>query len=69
MSFECCFNCKQPKRHPGCHDRCPEYTTDLAKFRERKAVEDRKKAINSGLDAQAIAGVYQARKRRKGRWE
>lgn len=23
--FECCHHCTAPKRHPGCHDRCPEY--------------------------------------------
>lgn len=20
-----CLKCKQPKRHPGCHDKCKEY--------------------------------------------
>ena len=23
--FECCHRCKPPKRHPGCHAKCPEY--------------------------------------------
>ena len=23
--FECCIKCEKPKRHPGCHDHCPEY--------------------------------------------
>lgn len=23
--FECCHQCKPPKRYPGCHAKCPEY--------------------------------------------
>lgn len=25
ISFDCCFVCVAPKRHPGCHGTCEEY--------------------------------------------
>ena len=36
MSFECCRNCKPPKRHVGCHSKCEEYLEEKAKHQERK---------------------------------
>lgn len=68
-SIKACQNCVAPKRHPGCHDHCPEYLQDKAAYESKKAAADKQKAIKAGLDAQAIASVYRARKKRKGRWE
>ena len=37
--FECCMECKPPKRQPGCHGTCKEY-------KDARAAYDRAKDIN-----------------------
>ena len=37
--IECCFNCKPPKRYPGCGDHCPEYKEEKAKLAADKQRE------------------------------
>ena len=37
--FECCHYCKPPKRHPGCHDNCHDYTEQKKLYNERKFIE------------------------------
>lgn len=37
--FECCENCKPPKRHPTCHDTCPEFAIDKAFYEVFKEEE------------------------------
>ena len=68
-SFNACRYCVAPKRHPGCHDTCMEYLMEKAVHETKKAVADKQKAVNTGLNAQAIASVYRAHKKRKGRWQ
>ena len=65
MAIYCCRGCVAPKRHPGCHDHCPEYLAERAEHDKLKAAADKKKAINDGLTAQAMAGVNRAQKIRK----
>lgn len=67
MPFECCIPCKPPKRYPGCHDCCPEYAAARAKYEQDKAISDRKKAIKQSIDAQKIAGVKRALRRKGGK--
>ena len=70
MAINCCWGCVAPKRHPGCHDHCPEYKAEKAKYEFEKAIRDQKKAIADGLTSQSISGVYKAKKalkHRKGR--
>ena len=64
MSFECCIPCKKPKRYPGCHDHCPEYAK--AKEKHDQAAASQRRAVAQGINAQKIAGVNRALKRRKG---
>lgn len=33
----CCLQCVAPKRHPGCHDKCPEIRAELDAENERLA--------------------------------
>ena len=67
MSFECCIPCKPPKRYPGCHDHCPEYAAARAKHEQDKAIANKKKAIDQSIDAQKIAGVKRALRRKGGK--
>lgn len=69
MAIKCCNGCVAPKRYPGCHDRCPDYIEEKAKHNEEKAAAYKKKAIEDGLNSQAISGVDRAKKKRKGRWK
>ena len=63
----CCKGCVAPKRYPGCHCHCPEYIKEQAVYEVKKAELERQKAIRDGLDAQAIASAYRAKKIREGR--
>ena len=65
--IKCCKGCLTPKRHPGCHAHCEEYLAEKAEYEARKIEVDKQKAIRDGMDAQAIASVYRARKIREGR--
>lgn len=63
--MKCCIPCVPPKRHPGCHDHCPEYAEERAEHDEKKAAEDKKKAVRQGIYAQKSEGVRRAYKKRK----
>lgn len=41
MSFEHCHSCKPPVRHPGCHNECPHYQADIAKYNAARSKERR----------------------------
>jgi hypothetical protein len=43
--FDCCRVCKAPKRHPGCHSKCPEY------IEQSKLWEQQKKAMRQEAQA------------------
>lgn len=60
-----CHYCVAPKRHPGCHDHCPEYAKEKAKHDKEKAIADEQKRIQAGLTAQALVGVNKANKLRR----
>lgn len=34
--FDNCKTCIPPKRHPGCHDKCPDYIKDKKEHEEFK---------------------------------
>lgn len=36
--FECCHNCKPPKRKLYCHSGCPEYLRDVAENERLKEI-------------------------------
>lgn len=64
-SINSCKNCVPPKRHPGCHDHCPEYLAQKAKHDEMKAAEKMQKAVSDGITAQRTAAVTKALKGRR----
>lgn len=61
--MDCCRHCVPPKRHPGCHDHCPEYIEERAEYDEKKAAENKQKAVSSGIYRQKAEGVYRAKLR------
>ena len=40
MTIKCCNGCVPPKRHPGCHGKCPEYLAEKAEY-DRLMAQDR----------------------------
>ena len=40
--FKDCMNCVPPKRHPGCHDKCPSYQKDRKELDELLKKKGRK---------------------------
>lgn len=69
MGIKCCINCVAPKRYPGCHDHCTEYTKEKAIHNEEKAVQDKKNAISGGIMAQKLAGINRAKKENRSNWK
>ena len=60
-----CKDCTAPKRHPGCHDKCPEYLEQKAKYEEIKEAERKWKEVRGGLIDQRNNLYYEAMKRNR----
>ena len=65
MPIKCCKDCVAPKRHPGCHDHCPEYQKEKADHEARKAVADKKKLTDQGIYLQRAKAVAKAMRGRR----
>lgn len=65
MPIKCCKDCVAPKRHPGCHDHCPEYNKENAENKARKAILDKEKSISLGIYFQKSQAVSKALKNRR----
>ena len=62
-TIECCHYCVAPKRHPGCHDHCPEYIKEKAEYEARKAAYYGDVMVQQGLTSQRNESVSKAIKR------
>lgn len=63
IMFTCCFNCSAPKRHPGCHDKCPEYKEEKAKYERQKEIyKKNKRGAISKSDFEMCLYVHHARR-------
>lgn len=62
MAIYSCMGCVAPKRHPGCHDSCPQYLEEKAKHDAEKEAEEKKKSIERGIDSQRAKAIYLAKK-------
>lgn len=62
-SAKCCIKCVPPKRHPGCHDRCPEFQA-VVKENERERSEIAKRNQSSD-DAYHVRQAKRERYRRR----
>ena len=65
MGIKCCQPCVPPKRHPGCHDTCPDYIKEKAEDAEKKEKDRKRRAVAAGLRDQRDRSVCKALKRRK----
>ena len=65
MAFKSCFGCVAPKRHPGCHGKCPEYLAERAEYDRLKAIHDREHNINVGIYVSRHEKIHKALKDRR----
>lgn len=66
--FDECRVCKPPRRHPGCHDRCPDYAKGKAKQDADKAAAGKSKKIDDSIRRQKYSRIKQALKRSGRKW-
>ena len=65
MKIKCCKDCIAPKRYPGCHSVCPEYTHEKELWeKERNAIRDERMICN-GLYEQRSRGVRKAQRHKR----
>lgn len=60
-----CKDCTAPKRHPGCHDRCPEYLAEKAEYERLKAKADAIRKIDFSLYSQQCKSVRRAMRHKR----
>lgn len=65
MAIKCCYGCVAPKRHPGCHGRCPEYLSEKAEYDRQKAAYDEKQRIDNAIYSNRSVKVNNAMRRRR----
>lgn len=63
--IKCCRYCIAPKRHPGCHDHCPEYAAEKAEHERCKANDDSRRKTQNGIYAQRSINIAKAKKKHR----
>ena len=61
--INCCHYCVSPKRHPGCHDHCPEYAAEKAEHNRCKEADDNRRKVKNNIYSQRTDNVAKALKR------
>lgn len=61
--INCCHYCVAPKRHPGCHDHCPEYVAEKAEHDRLKAMDAEKRKVKNDIYNQRSEHVTKALKK------
>ena len=61
--FKCCHPCVPPKRHPGCHDHCPDYAAEKAENDRCKEADAKRRKVKNDIYNQRSENVSKALKR------
>lgn len=61
--FNCCHYCVAPKRHPGCHDHCPEYAAEKAENDRCKEADAKRRKVEYDIYNQRAENVARALRR------
>lgn len=56
--FECCQICPSTKRHPGCHDKCPEYKEQKELFEKFKEAQRKELEVPPAKTDYLRSGVW-----------
>lgn len=62
-TIKCCQFCVAPKRYPGCHAVCPEYTKEKAEYEALKAQDDKKRKVKGDIYCQRTERVTKVMRR------
>lgn len=65
MTITCCNGCVQPKRYPGCHAVCPEYTQQKAKHEAEREKIKKARLTQLNIYEQRGEAVRKANRRKK----
>ena len=65
MAIRCCNGCVAPKRYPGCHAVCPEYTQQKAKHEAERERINKAKRTQADITGQVGEAVRKANRRKK----
>ena len=65
MTIKCCNGCVPPKRHPGCHGKCPEYLAEKAEYDRLMAQDREKRDIGNAIYSNLSVKVNNAMRRRR----
>lgn len=65
MAIKSCYGCVAPKRHPGCHDHCPEYLAEKAESDKQREKRFKANVTKAGLYQQRTRAVENAIRKRK----
>lgn len=60
MAIKCCHGCMAPKRHPGCHDHCPEYRKEKAEHDAMREADHKRRETIHNLNDQRYKAVTKA---------
>lgn len=66
MAINCCKSCVAPKRFPGCHGSCQEYTAEKTEYDRRKAEYYKEDQIRSAIYNERYRKVNHALKGYRG---
>ena len=65
MAITCCYGCVAPKRHPGCHDHCPEYIEQKAKHDKERIALAEQNSISRREKARGRTAACEIRRRKR----
>lgn len=61
--INCCHHCVAPKRHPGCHDSCSDYSAEKELHNQRKEADAKRRKVKNDIYTQRADMVTKAIKR------
>ena len=61
----CCKECVPPKRHPGCHGKCPEYQAEKEEREKLKEAIRSERLKESAIDGYEVSRTRERKKKYK----
>lgn len=65
MAIRSCRGCVPPKRHPGCHDHCPDYLNEKAEYDAKRDADYKRRQLAMNLNEQRYKAITKAVKEKR----
>lgn len=65
VGIKCCKGCIAPKRHSGCHSKCPEYLKEKEAWEEKKKAVSKQRKTDNDVYEQRSESMRKALKRKR----